>query len=129
MRILGAVVALLVSMPLLFGCASRGQAAEGATSSQDAEVALEVESHNWSDVVIYLMRGSSSHRLGTVTALSTNRFVFPYRHLGGSGSTRLRAYSIGGAGDFLSEDLLIQPGQWIKWTLESDLSRSSLAVY
>ena len=24
---------------------------------------------------------------------------------------------------------LVQPGQWVKWTLESDLSRSFLAVY
>jgi len=29
----------------------------------------------------------------------------------------------------LSEPLIVQPGQWIKWTLEADLTRSSMAVY
>ena len=90
---------------------------------------MEVESHNWNDIVIYLMLGNTGQRLGTVTGLSTKRFVFPYRHLGTSGNTRLRAYPIGGSGGFTSENLLVQPGQGIKWTLESDLSRSSLAVY
>jgi len=128
-RSLSAAAALLVSAPLLSGCARGGETTGSAGTSQDVEVALEVENHNWSDIVIYLVRGGSSHRLGMVTALSTRRFVFPFRHLGSSGNNRLRAYPIGGGDDFTSEDVLIQPGQWIKWTLEGHLSRSSLAVY
>jgi hypothetical protein len=39
------------------------------------------------------------------------------------------AYPLAGAQAYLSEPLLMQPGQWVSWTLESDLDRSSLAVY
>ena len=103
--------------------------ADSPVSSSTAEIPLEVESHHWNDIVIYLMDGNQSQRLGMVAGLSTKNFVFPYRRLTGGGKLRLRAYPVGGQGSFTSEDLLIQPGQWIKWTLESDLSRSTLAVY
>jgi hypothetical protein len=36
---------------------------------------------------------------------------------------------IGNLRTYTSENLLVHPGQWIKWTLESDLTRSFLAVY
>ncbi len=94
-----------------------------------SEILLEVESHHWSDVVIYLMNGTQSQRLGIVTGVSTQRFVFPSRNLATGGRVRLRAYPVGGQGSFTSEDVMVQGGQWIKWTLESDLTKSSLAVY
>jgi hypothetical protein len=116
---------------LLLGCASKSEDAEqdvepGQTS---AELALEVENHGWSDIVIYLVRGTAVERLGMVGALNTETFVFPYRRLGIGTDVRLRAYPIGGPRAFTSESVLVQPGQWIKWTLESDLTRSFLAVY
>ena len=120
---------LAVAAALLLGCAHRGEVEPGDPGDQNAEVALEVESHNWSDVVIYLVRGGNTERLGTVGALNTETFVFPYRRLGTGADIRLRAYPIGGPGAFTSEALLVQPGQWIKWTLENDLTRSFLGVY
>jgi hypothetical protein len=102
---------------------------ESNSSTARSEIAVEVDSHHWSDIVIYLMDGNQSQRLGMVPGLSTSRFVLPYRKLATSGKARLRAYPVGGSGSFTSEDLLVQPGQWVKWTLESDLSRSSLAIY
>ena len=100
-----------------------------SASSQTSEVALEVESHHWSDMVIYLMNGNQSERLGLVNGVSTKQFVFPYSRLTSGGTARLRAYAVGGAGSVTSEGLLLQPGQWIKWTLESDLDRSSLVIH
>jgi hypothetical protein len=93
------------------------------------EISVEVENHNWSDIVIHVMHGNQSRRLGMVAGLSTIYFVVPYRSLATGGNVRLRAYPIGGPGPFTSENLLVQPGQGVKWTLESDLSRSSLAIY
>jgi hypothetical protein len=119
---------MLASLTLA-GCASHGPKKTEPSPGRDAEVSLEVENHNWSDVVIYLLRSSQPERLGMVTAHSTGTFVFPYRRLGTSGSSRLSAYPIGGRSAFNSENLLVQPGQSIKWTLESDLTRSSLMVY
>ena len=81
------------------------------------------------DVTIYLVRGSMRQRLGMVTGLGTAEFTFPWRWLSQSGTSRLMAYPIAGARAQLSEPLIVQPGQWIKWTLEADLTRSSMAVY
>jgi hypothetical protein len=116
---------------LLSGCAGKSEDADQdiEPTRSRAEVALEVENHGWSDVVIYLVRGTAVDRLGMVGSLSTKSFVFPYRKLGIGTDVRLRADPIGGPRTFTSENLLVQPGQWIKWTLESDLTRSFLAVY
>ena len=117
---------------LLLGCASRSEKdsdAESPPPEHTAELALEVENHGWSDIVISLVRGTSVERLGMVGALNTETFVFPFRKLGVGTDVRLRAYPIGGPNAYTSENVLVQPGQWIKWTLESDLTRSFLAVY
>jgi hypothetical protein len=116
---------------LLAACAGKSEDPdqEVEPSRSNAEVALEVENHGWSDIVIYLVRGTAVDRLGMVGSLNTKTFVFPYRNLGIGADVRLRADPIGGPRTFTSENLLVQPGQWIKWTLESDLTRSFLAVY
>jgi hypothetical protein len=128
---------LLVRVVLLSVCLSVTPAcgllssrhSESDSSSADSEISLEVESHHWSDIVIYLMNGSQSQRLGIVAAVSTIRLVFPYRQLAAGGKVRLRAHPVGGTRSFTSEDVLVQPGQGIKWVLESDLTRSSLSVF
>jgi hypothetical protein len=121
----------LTLVPFLLACGSRSEDknTEPQVSAANAEVALEVENHGWSDIVISLVRGTSVERLGMVGGLNSETFVFPYLKLGGGSDVRLRAYPIGGPRPFTSENLLIQPGQWVKWTLESDLTRSFLAVY
>jgi hypothetical protein len=129
LRLAIAACAWLFAVPscgLIFG----SKAADKQEQRPPAEdVSVAIDNHNWSDIVIYLMRGTQAQRLGMVTALSTIEFAFPYSSLNSGGNLRLKAYPIGGSGAFTSEDLQVQPGQMIKWTLESDLSRSFLAIY
>ena len=94
-----------------------------------SSVLVEVESHNWSDIVIYLDRGNLSERLGTVGTLHTVIFTFPYlraRH-----HRQLPpASSIPSAICAASSELInIQPGQSLKWTIENDIERSFLSAY
>jgi hypothetical protein len=117
----------LVSL-LLSGCASHHATTQTTAPTVNTPVDLEVENHNWSDIVIYLVRGTQRQRLGMVNALSSTVFTFPYHRLGSSGDARFSAHAIGGSG-YTSESVLVQPGQSLKWTIESDLARSSLAVY
>ncbi len=126
-----AAVRMLGLVALLLDCGGKSEDERTGVepSRANAEVALEVENHGWSDIVIYLVRGTATDRLGMVGSLSTKTFVFPYRKLGIGNDVRLRAYPIGGPRSFTSENVTVQPGQWIKWTLESDLTRSFLAVY
>ena len=128
MRTLRGALAGLLLLALAGACRPKG-AAPSAQPDPDATVLVQVDNHYMGDVVIYLVRGSQRQRLGMVTALSTAELSFPWRRLTGSSSYRLLAYPIAGVSAYASDPLLVQPGQWIKWTLESDLNRSSLAVY
>jgi len=127
------VVVLAASLWLLPACglfSSQTSDAEDAVAPEArGEVTVQVESHHWSDIVVYLMNGTQSQRLGLVAGLSTAEFVLLYRQLATGGKVRLRAQPVGGQGSFTSEEVVIQSGQGLKWTLESNLRRSSLAVY
>ena len=112
----------------LAACHSKGPATS-AQPDPDEQVLVEVESHYQGDVIVYLVTGNVRDRLGTVTALSRAEFTFPFRRLQMSSNTRLMAYPLAGAQAYFSEPLLVQPGQYVSWTLESDLGRSTLAVY
>jgi hypothetical protein len=122
---------LTASVLYMAGTSACGSArhSDESPSPENSEVLLEVENHHWSDIVIYLMNGNQSQRLGMVGAVSTDNFVFSDRKVASSGKLRLRADPIGGEAAFTSEDVLIQRGQSLKWTLETDLKRSTLAVF
>jgi len=120
-------LSILVALTIL-GCRKR-DAATTPAPDPNTPVPVEIESHFMGDVTIYLVRGSLRQRLGMVSALGKAEFTFPWRWLSQSGTSRLMAYPIAGARAQLSDPLILQPGQWIKWTLEADLDRSSMAVY
>jgi predicted small lipoprotein YifL len=128
MRTLRAALAGLMLLAALGACRSKGPT-PSTVPDPNSRVQVEVENHYMGDVVIYLVHGSDRQRLGMVTALSSAEFSFPWRRLGASANNRLLAYPIAGASAYASDPLQVQPGQWIKWTLESDLNRSSMAVY
>jgi hypothetical protein len=114
----------------LWGCASKTDGeAQTPAAAANVPVGLEVENHGWADIVVYLVRGTAEERLGTVGSLNSTMFTFPFHRLGTGNDARLKADPIGSDRVFYSEDIHIQPGQSIKWTLESDLSRSFLGVY
>ena len=127
------VVVLAASLWLLPACglfsSKKSDPEEAVAPAASGEVTVQVESHHWSDIVVYLMNGTQSQRLGLVAGLSTAEFVLLYRQLATGGKVRLRAQPVGGQGSFTSEEVVIQSGQGLKWTLESNLRRSSLAVY
>jgi hypothetical protein len=101
----------------------------GSTDSPAATaISVEIESHNWSDITVYLMTGGLPQRLGMVTALGNASFAFPSLRVNTGSGVRLRALPVAG-GAFTTETILVQPGQAIMWTLENDLDASSYTVY
>ena len=85
-------------------------------STVRTKVLVEVESHNWSDITVYLLAGGLPQRLGMVSALSSATFDFPSQRLTTSGGVRLRALPVAGK-PFTTETILVYPGQVITWTL------------
>ena len=111
----------------LWACRHAGEDDPSAVDP-DTAVMVQVENHFRGDVIIYLVVGTQRVRLGTVTALGSQAFSFPWRRLQGSGVTRLLAHPLASR-SFASDPLMVQPGQSITWTIESNLERSTLTVY
>jgi hypothetical protein len=121
---IGTLVAGGSGCGLLF---SRGEH-QSAEHPRHANVVVEVESHNWSDITVYLVSGGLPQRLGMVSALGEASFDFPPQRLNSTTGVRLRALPVAGQ-PFTSDAILVQPGQVITWTLENDLDTSSYSVY
>jgi hypothetical protein len=122
---------LLLALVLSAGChrASEDSDRTPAPAAQINEVPLEVVNHHWLDVTIYVVRDGQPARVGIANATSSASFVLPSRLLGQGGEVRLLGRPIGGSEGAVSETVVVQPGQLIEWTLESDLSRSTIGVY
>ena len=122
--VLVAVVLPAAGCGLLFSRKEQpGPAAETSNS-----ILVEVESHNWNDITVYLLSGGLPERLGMVTALGGATFDFSSHHLNSSTGIRLRALPVAGQA-FTTETILVFPGQVITWTLENNLEASSHSVY
>ena len=121
----GLVLLLLCAVGCVRNRAESGEAAPEARG----DVVLVVENHHWNDIVVYLLHDGVADRLGLATAVKTSTFSIPSRRLGTAGVIQLRAHPVGAPDSHTSEAFTVQPGQQIQWTLESDLARSSVAVF
>ena len=90
---------------------------------------LTVENNNWLDVVVFVLHDGELTRVGTVTAASSGNFFLPSWMIGQSRNVRLLGDPIGSSESVRTETIHIQPGQFIEWRLESQLARSTVAVY
>ena len=97
-------------------------------AAKHTAVGVEIESHNWNDITVYLVTSGLPQRLGMVTALGRATFEFSAQRLNAGGSIRLRALPVAGR-PFTSDAILVTPGQVITWMLENDLDISSIRVY
>ena len=123
-------VMLLAVLPLSGpGCHHARSEPEEQPPPADAAVPLEIANHNWLDVTIYVVRDGQPMRVGIANASSSASFTLPAHLLGQGREVRLWGRPIGGTGGALTETVVVQPGQWIEWTLESDLSLSAIGVY
>ena len=93
------------------------------------EIALNVTNHNYLDVVIYVVHDGQQTRVGTVTGSSAALLFVPIRLLGMGHELQLYGRAIGSGAFARTQTLILQPGQYIEWTLETELRRSSVGVF
>jgi hypothetical protein len=124
------LAALLLAAPACF-VFNRGNkaAASPAFDVPEGEIALTVTNHNYLDVVIYVLHDGLQTRVGTVTGSSSALFFLRERLLGMGHELQLYGRAIGSDAFSRTQTLIIQPGQYIEWTLETDLRRSSVGVF
>jgi hypothetical protein len=119
-------VGLAACGALLLAC-GRGRGPESVPPRDAGEVAVQVENHYAGTLVVYLHSGGTSHRLGEVNFQEVKSFVLQWRRLWDG--FYLRAEVIGSSERALTNDLQVQPGQMVRWTLTPNLDMSNVAIY
>lgn len=118
-------------LPLLLlalaSCAGKQKATTRALPTEPTS--LRVENNNWLDVTIYVVHDGQRSRLGAATAAHTTDLSIAPTLLGQTGVIQLIADPIGSSKSVASPRVVVKPGTRLVWTLATDLSRSSLAVY
>jgi len=124
-----AVTALAAA--ILGGC-GRNQFAEDLPRPvpfDSDKVVLEVQNHNWADIIIYVVHDGRRTRLNVVTATKDASLVIPPSIIGQAGNLQLVARRVGAYDRYISHTISVRTGSTIVLTLESDLTRSSVAVW
>jgi hypothetical protein len=103
---------LMLAALALAACARANENRESVTP--DAEVRVKVTNDAFWDANIYLMRGSSRARLGTVNGHSTNTFVLPRQMMLGLTEIRFIVDWIGRRDAEASETIVAEPGDEIE---------------
>ena len=131
-RRLSCATSLVAALALVAsGCGGHQNVEDDAAPEADplAPTPLTVDNNHWLDIVVFVFHDGELSRVGTVTAASSTNFFLPNWMIGQSRNIRLLADPIGSEDAVGTETIHVQPGQFIEWRLESQLARSTVAVY
>jgi hypothetical protein len=119
---------VLLAMTVALGACPRAH--PGGDLNLEAESTHNVVNQHWGDVDVYIIRDGQRQRIGTVTAAAEENFALSPSLTKGGGTLQLQAHAVGSSGAINSETINVRPGgMQITWTLESNLTRATLAVY
>jgi hypothetical protein len=124
------ILALLSSVAVL-ACSHSNPATTtpAVEAAQVDSLVLEVENHNWSDIVVSVTHDGVVSRLTQVTANANTKLPIPSHLVGSQGILRLSVRRIGGNDTFASEPLSVRTGSTLRLTVESRVATSSVAVW
>ena len=129
MRVLGTTLGITLAAAMIACRGSQFPEDVLAEASQTQIVILDVQNHNWADVIIYVVHDGRRTRLNTVRATRTTSLIIPPNLIGQVGNLQLIARRVGAYDRYVSPSISIRTGSTVVLTLESDLSRSSVAVW
>jgi hypothetical protein len=98
-------------------------------SNWSGDVPVQVVNHHWLDVTVYVIHDGQRTRLGVAGGNTETQMALPSHLLGVGGDIQLYGDPIGSSEKAVTEVLVIHPGQFIEWSLEWELERSSVGVY
>lgn len=124
-----AALSLLLLAAASGACATSGGGESGGSGSfNDRPVHVEVENQSWNAVHVYVLAGGQYQSLGQISSQNTDRFEVPRGLLGGRKEIRLAADPIGSREGFISDRILVEPGDVVSWTLTQPLAHSRVFV-
>jgi hypothetical protein len=125
------LVPYLLSSSILLACAGRHHVEEESAfvDSPPVAIVLEVENHNWADVVLYVVHDGVRTRFLQVPAAHNLSVEIPANLQGQMGVIQIAARRIGGTDSYVSQSISLRGGSSVRFTIESSLSRSSVGVW
>ncbi|MEO8909270.1 MAG: hypothetical protein ABI408_03480 [Gemmatimonadaceae bacterium] len=126
------VASYFVMSALLAACAGRHPVAEGfadPSALPPDPVKLQVENHNWADIVLYIVHDGIQTRFTQIAGAHDVSIEIPPSLQGQMGVIRLAVRRIGGTDSFTSQAISLRGNSEVRFTIESSLSRSSVGVW
>ncbi|HEY0038040.1 MAG TPA: hypothetical protein VGB66_15185 [Longimicrobium sp.] len=119
--------ALVMSAAVLVGAACASSSGSGRTPGMEP-VTVEVSNQNRRDVRVYVVRGGTSVRLGTVVSGRTAAFTYRGMSAGQSATLQIGAEVIGGDAKYTSAGVRVAPGERVALRVEDLIQSSSISV-
>ena len=120
----------LIVAAVVTGCARRNATPEEPKPVAPADtVVLEVENHNWADVVLYVVHDGVHTRFAQVAGARNVSMRIPPQLHGQMGVIRIAARRIGGTDSYVSQAISLRGNSAVRFTIESKLSKSSVGVW
>lgn len=118
---------LMLMLALTAASCSRGRKGE-STPVPSGPVSLRVENHNWVNVIVYVLHDGQRTRLGMAAGSKVTDLTIPYWIVRQASTIQLYGDPVGSNDSVASEAVTVRPWMRLAWTLETDLSRSALAI-
>jgi hypothetical protein len=120
-------LAAVVAAASLAGC-SRNRSPTIVPPPEE-NILLQITNHHHLDITIYAIHDGQRTRLGVAGGSAHTKMVLPARLLGAGRELRLYGDPIGSSDRAITEVIVVQPGQFVEWLLETGLDRSTVGVY
>lgn len=116
----------------LGGMLEQLQLAHAKIATVDADwlgTTVSVANNNWQNVRVFVVRGTSRFRLGTVTSNRAQTFRIPDQFVTAGARIHLRAEVIGSSESVTTEQMTMEPGLVVEWNIENVLSWSNYFIW
>lgn len=118
---------MLFAALLLSACAGRSLPSPFGGGREAEDITLEVENRNYLDVVVFGMQDATAIRLGSVTGLTARTLSVP-DHLVVAGQLRLLVDPVGSPEAYLSDDIMVNPGDVVVLHVGSVIRQSTWTI-
>ena len=122
------VVTVVLVLALVSGCAAVRGGDEDGPSPEEDQVTIEVVNQNWQDMHVYVLASGQRRSLGMVTSQNSEVFELPRGALAADRDIVFIADPVGSVVAFVSDPVLVQPGDQVRWTIQNRLRHSSVFV-
>ena len=112
---------------VLGACAPATEQA-AARSPARSNTQLVVQNNNMMDMSIYLLRGSTRTRVGSVTSMTTSRFTIPDAYVFGNSDLTVQVDAVG-ARKYTLPHIQVFPGAVVSVQIENNVQLSNYSVY